>query len=272
MIASYGSWPSPLRASDVAAAQKTVDAVCATHRAVYWLESRPATTGAVVVRRSWESPDAQDLTPPGIGVGSRVHEYGGGAYVVAEPDVFYVDDDDQRLYRMGADGRTQLVTPSVDRPGTVRHADVRVVPDRALLVCVRERHTPGTVVNELVAVPADGSSPPWLLAGGRDFYSFPRPSRDGRQLAWTCWDHPGMPWDGTELWVGDLRSDGTLGSTRRVAGGPDESVFQPEWGPDGELYAVSDRSGWWNLYRYDGTDLRPLHPVTAEPRSTVQFL
>jgi dipeptidyl aminopeptidase/acylaminoacyl peptidase len=150
------------------------------------------------------------------------------------------------------------------RPGSLRYADLRVVEDGELLVCVRERHEPEGVINELVCLPVDGSADPWIIAGGHDFYSFPRPSPDGRQLAWTTWDHPRMPWDGTDLWVADLHADGRLGVPRHVAGGPGESIFQPEWSPGGELFFVSDRSGWWNLYREKGSRIQPVAPMEAE--------
>src|SRR5947207_655132 len=118
--------------------------------------------------------------------------------------------------------------------------------------------------NELVAVPAAGDAEPSVLASGHDFYSFPRISPDGKRLAWTCWDHPRMPWDGTELWVGELTADGVLGEPERVAGDEGESVFQPEWSPDGVLHFVSDRTGWWNLYRRGAGGDEALAPTEAE--------
>ena len=118
------------------------------------------------------------------------------------------------------------------------------------MICVRERHVDGDVVNDLVAVPADGGEPQ-VLASGHDFYAAPRISPDGTRLAWLSWDDPDMPWDATDLWVADLTAAGGLAAERRVAGGPAESVLQPAWSPDGLLHFVSDRSGWWNLYRID---------------------
>ena len=129
---------------------------------------------------------------------------------------------------------------------------------------MRERHEDGEVVNELVALPTDGSAAPWVVASGHDFYAAPRLSPDGLRLAWLSWDHPQMPWDGTELWVAELSAAGELAAERRVAGGPAESVLQPAWGPDGRLHFVSDRSGWWNLYRAEGDDVTPLAPLAAE--------
>src|SRR6266511_4348941 len=141
-------------------------------------------------------------------------------------------------------GRSVLV------PATHRYADGRLTPDGRWFVCVRERHERGEPANELVATPADGSGDPRIIASGHDFFSNPRPSPDGRRLAWLSWDHPRMPWDGCELWVAELSADGALGQPRLVAGGPGESIFQPDWSPEGVLHFVSDRTGWWNLYRH----------------------
>ncbi|MEE9286042.1 MAG: S9 family peptidase, partial [Dehalococcoidia bacterium] len=157
------------------------------------------------------------------------------------------------------------ITPEPQRPRALRYADVTLAPDGGLLLCVRERHEDGgEVVNEIVALPPDGSAEPRVVASGRDFYSSPRVSPDGTRLAWLSWDHPRMPWDGTELWTARLQPDGTLKDTRLVAGGAGESIFQPEWGPDGALYFVSDRSGWWNLYRQAQGRAEPLAPMETE--------
>ncbi len=157
------------------------------------------------------------------------------------------------------------ITPAPLVARGLRYADGRITPDGRLLVCVRERHEPdGAVINELVALPTDGTATPVVIAGGHDFYSSPRISHDGRRLAWISWDHPSMPWDDTELWVADLDADGTLRHERLVAGGPGESVVQPQWSPDDVLHFVSDRSGWWNLYRETDEGTAALAPLAAE--------
>ena len=188
------------------------------------------------------------MTPASVNVRTRVHEYGGGAWTLAAPDrVLFVDFADQRLYRQRLGEQPVAITPQPDEPAALRYADMRVTADGATVVCVREAHEgEGEPANEIVALPLDGSAAPRVLASGRDFYSFPRPSPDGASLAWTCWDHPNMPWDGTELWVAPLEDPG---AARLLAGGPAESVFQPEWDAAGRLHFVSDRDGWWNLYR-----------------------
>jgi len=127
-------------------------------------------------------------------------------------------------------------------------------------MCVRERHEPGNVSNELVSFPSDGTAEPIIIASGHDFFAAPRVSPDGRLLAWLSWDHPNMPWDGTELWTVELLEDGGLGTRRRVAGGLNESIVQPEWGPDGSLHWLSDKTGFWNLYRNG----QPIAPVEAD--------
>ncbi|MGH3868897.1 MAG: prolyl oligopeptidase family serine peptidase [Pseudonocardiaceae bacterium] len=220
----------------------SVDAVQVAGEQVYWIEGR--VTGDVLVR-SRGSADAEDVLPPGVAVASSVHEYGGGAYLATADALWFVRADDQQIWR---------ATPAELRPVTAapqhgedRYADLRLSAP-GLLVAVRERHHHGVVTNELVMLRADGSAAPWPVARGWDFYSFPRPSPDGRALAWTTWRHPLMPWDGTWLWLAEIRRDGTLGAARHMAGGSEESVFQPEWSPGGVLHFVSDRRGWWDLY------------------------
>jgi dipeptidyl aminopeptidase/acylaminoacyl peptidase len=255
-----------LSAEQAAAARVDVDAVSIRTGYAYWLEKRSATGGTALLRMplagGGERPQA--VTPEALDVGSRVHEYGGGAYWVAEDEkLFVVNDSDQRIYRLADDGPLPL-TPSSGSPATVRYADLRTLPG-GRLVCVRERHEPGgEVVNELVTLTTNASGPAAVVAGGRDFYSFPRPDPSGTQLAFTCWDHPQMPWDGTELWLADLTPDGSLTGAHRVAGGSHESLFQPEWSPDGQLHVMSDRTGWWNLYRVGGGELEPVYLVEAE--------
>ena len=220
------------------------DGVC------YWREGRPAEGGRGVVVRGDAFSEPRDVTPAGFNVRTRVHEYGGGAYWVHRETVFFANWDDQRLYRI--DPGSEPVPITAETGGRHRYADGRVTADGSLVVCVRERHEDDGVINELAVIPAAGGEGR-TIAGGHDFYSNPRISPDGAELAWLSWDFPNMPWDGTELWVADLGADGSLSNERLVAGGASESIFQPEWSPSGELHFASDRSGWWNLYR-EGTD------------------
>jgi dipeptidyl aminopeptidase/acylaminoacyl peptidase len=232
--APFGSWSSPIAAAAVArAGVRLGEPALGEDGSAWWLERRPLERGRTALVR-----DGEDVLPPEFNVRTRVHEYGGGAWLLHGETVFFSHWDDQRLYRLDPGGSPVPVTPE----GPYRYADGRALPDGTAIVCVRETHGDGEPVNELVRIPADGSGLPEPIASGRDFYATPRPSPDGRALCWLCWDHPNMPWDGCELWVGG----------RRVAGGPDESIWQPEWSPSGELHWVSDRTGWWNLYSEAG--------------------
>jgi len=253
-VAPYGSWSSPIEAETVArAGRRLAFPAVAADGAVWWAEGRPEEGGRVVLMRRPTGGEPEAVTPAEVNVRTRVHEYGGGAWRLVEPDlVVFVDFSDQRLYRQRLGEEPVAISPPPPRPGALRYADIEATPDGRTVVCVRERDVPGEdgtegePVNEVVSLPLDGSSEPQVLASGRDFYSFPRVSSDGVWLAWTCWDHPNMPWDGTELWVAPLADPG---EERLVAGGPEESIFQPDWGRDGRLHFASDRDGWWNLYR-----------------------
>ncbi len=263
-VAPYGSWRSPIDAATVARAGRRLGAArIADDGAVWWAEGRPAEQGRTALMRRPTGAAPEEVTPPGVNVRTRVHEYGGGAWTLVAPDlVLFTDFADQRLYRQALGGPPAPLTPEPTQPAAWRYADARVTPAGATVICVREVHEgKGEPRNELVALPLDGSADPRPIAGGRDFYSFPRISPDGRWLAWTCWEHPNMPWDGTELWLAPLDAPE---QGRRVAGGPEESVFQPEWDAAGRLHFVSDRDGWWNLYRLEGEEAVRLSAEEAD--------
>ena len=255
-VAPYGSWSSPIDAASVASSGRRLGApAIAEDGALWWAEGRPQEGGRTVLVRRRPGGEPATVTPDGVNVRTRVHEYGGGSWHLAAPDlVLFVDFADQRLYRQRLGEEPVAISPQPAEEGALRYADMRLAPDGRTVVCVRERDSEDEPVNEIVALPLDGSEEPRVLAGGRDFYSSPRVSPDGTWLAWTCWDHPNMPWDGTELWLAPLEDSG---EERLIAGGPEESIFQPEWGPDGRLHFASDRDGWWNLYRArePGTEL-----------------
>ena len=199
---------------------------------------------------------------PGFNARTRVHEYGGGAYTVRDGVLIFSNFSDTRLYRVDGDDAPRPITPE----GALRYADMIFDPDRARLIAVREDHSgDGEAVNTIVALDPNGDeSGGMVLTSGADFYSNPRLSPDGRRLAWLQWNHPNMPWDGSELWVGEIGEDGMVSSSELIAGGPQESIFQPEWAPDGTLYFVSDRTGWWNLYRRSGDGDEAVAPMEAE--------
>jgi dipeptidyl aminopeptidase/acylaminoacyl peptidase len=279
-IAPFGAWRSPIDAEVVARAGRRLAApVIAADGAVWWAEGRPAEGGRVLLMRRAPDGEPEEVTPEGFNVRTRVHEYGGGAWTLAGPDLaVFSNFADQRLHIQRLGEAPRALTPAPDTSAGLRYADARVTPDGTTAVCVRESHGAGEAVNEIVAIPLEGGpAAPAALASGRDFYSFPRVSPDGRWLAWTCWDHPNMPWDGTELWVAPFDDPG---DARLLAGGPEESIFQPEWDPHGQLHFVSDRDGWWNLHRAEGDSVEQLtaeradlgHPQWLFGGSTYAFL
>jgi dipeptidyl aminopeptidase/acylaminoacyl peptidase/uncharacterized protein (DUF2132 family) len=258
--APFGSWASPVTAELIAGASLRLGQIRVLGNDVFWSEGRPQEQGRNVL--VWRSADGRiaDLTPAPLNVRSRVHEYGGGAFTLGRKAGFFVNDADQQIWRLRAGDAPHALT---DAP-CMRHADIDIDALHKRLICVREDHSgPGEAVTTLVAVSLrDGQQ--HVLASGHDFFSTPRVSPDGRHLAWLSWDHPNMPWDGTTLWCADVLADGTLGAPQQIAGGPMESIFQPSWSPRGELHFVSDRSGWWNLYRLRDDTLQALHPMAAE--------
>jgi dipeptidyl aminopeptidase/acylaminoacyl peptidase len=266
-VAPYGAWSSPISAELVARAGTRLTGGWLAQGTAWWLEGRPAENGRVVLMKSERGGEPVDVVPQGFNVRTMVHEYGGGAYVVHDGVVFCSQFDDQRLYRIDPGAEPTPITAEV--PGaTHRYADGRVTEDGGLWIGVRERHegeSSRDVINELVAIPTNGSGEPKIIAGGRDFYSSPRIAPDGRRLSFLAWDLPWMPWDGCELFVADLAHDGTLGDPVRVAGvDGEEAIWQPEWSPGGDLVFASDRSGWWNLERIHGRERGVLHPAEAE--------
>ena len=263
--ATHGSWKSPITAALLTSAGISFSELRFSNGQVYWLESRPDEGGRVAVVRYSLDGKGTDAIPQAFNARTRAHEYGGGAYFVQNNTIFFSNFKDQRLYRQEPKGEPLAITPEPATPGGLRYADGRVTPDGKTIVCVRERHEQGReAINEIVALPADGSTGARVVVGGADFYSFPRISPDGKHLAWTCWRHPLMPWDGTELWVGDLKSDGSISNARHVAGSASESILQPQWASDGTLHFISDRNGWWNLYAERSKGIVPVLEIDAE--------
>ncbi len=247
-IAAYGEWESPITTDMMTAASVRLGAVAIDGENIYWLEGRPLEGGRyTLVRRS---PDGatHDVTPTPFNVRTRAHEYGGGAFHIADHHIWFTNFDDQRIYHIAPGGQPRAITAAAD----CRYADLTLDAPRNRLICVRENHEgPGEPVNEIVAVSLeDGSTS--VLAGGHDFCSTPALDQEYRMLAWLTWDHPNMPWDETELWVAAIGAGGALEEPRKIAGGYGNSIFQPAWSPSGGLYFVADPRGWWNPYRWDG--------------------
>ena len=261
IVAAYGSWKSPISSDLIVTSTIALGEIQLDGGDIYWSETRPTEGGRnVIVRRSADGA-ITDITPPGFNARSTVHEYGGGAYTVDAGVVYFSNFADQRLYRQNPDAPPQPITPPID----MRYADAVIDRRRGRMICVREDHTgAGEAVNTIAALALDGGGESVVLAQGYDFYSTPRLSPDGAQLAWLAWNHPNMPWDGTELWCATLTEEGLIDSAQLVAGGLEESIFQPEWSPVGVLHFVSDQTGWWNLYRWHDARVEPLHPMQAE--------
>ncbi len=259
--APYGSWKSPITPDLITSASIRLGTTVIEGDDTYWLEGRPTEGGRNVLVHRTPDGTTKDLTPQPFNVRTRVHEYGGGDYTVNNGVIYFSNFADQRVYRLTPGSTPEPITPESMR----RFADYTFDQRRNRLICVCEDHTDTTreAVNTLVSIPLDGSGRVEELVAGNDFYSTPRLSPDEAQLAWLTWKHPNMPWDGTELWVGDI-IDGQIVAGRRVAGGPRESIFQPAWSPDGILHFVSDRTGWWNLYRLQDGTYHPLCERDAE--------
>ncbi len=260
-IAPYGSWKSPITTSLIVSGAVGLGQIALDGEDVYWIEMRPSEGGRMVIVRRPSGGDARDVTPPPYSVRTRVHEYGGGAFLVTGGTVFFSNFADQRLYRQDAGKEPQPVTP--DAP--LRYADGVFDPERGRVICVREDHSgQGEPVNAIAAVDVEGTGAQEVLFSGSDFCAAPRISPDGKTLAWLAWNHPNMPWNGTSLLAASIGPGGRLGQARTVAGGPDESVLQPLWSPDGHLYFVSDRNGWWNLHRLRNGAVEPVLEMQAE--------
>jgi dipeptidyl aminopeptidase/acylaminoacyl peptidase len=261
-VAPYGSWKSPITADVVAAGEVGLEQVRIDGDDIYWVERRSQEGGRKVIVHRSPAGRVADITPVGFNARTRMHEYGGGDYAVSNATVIFSNFVDQRLYVTQPGSKPQPLTPA----GDMRYADGVIDRRRNIFFCVREDHTgKGEAINSLVSIDLKAENAGKILVSGNDFYSSPRLSPDGSELAWLTWNHPSMPWDGTELWLGKLTGGGSIGEATRIAGGVNESIFQPEWSPDGTLYFVSDRTGWWNIYRWRAHQAaEPLCSMDAE--------
>jgi dipeptidyl aminopeptidase/acylaminoacyl peptidase len=265
-VIPYGSWESPITSDLIVSSSIRLSGGILDGKDIYWLEGRPSEGGRYVLVHRAPDGTRTDLTPPPFNVRTRVHEYGGGSVTIDGGKVIIANYRDQRLYIRTPGGNWKPITPEA----SLRYADGIIDHPRNRMICVREDHTDAVItahgepVNTLASVPLDGQSPQQILAEGYDFYASPRLSPDGNRLAWLSWNHPNMPWDSTELWIADVGEDGLLKDPHWVAGDESESIFQPEWSPDGVLTFISDRNGWWNLYRWTGTRAVCCYEMKAE--------
>ena len=261
---AYGSWVSPISARQVASAAPAIDAPCLDNGSIdndsdgdnlYWLEARPEESGRNAIVKLNSDGKKTDVLPAPFSARSRVHEYGGTPYIVVAGILFFCEQSDQRIYRL--DTQIKEATPEAISPAhqNLRFADFCYDSQHQRLICVAEQSgeadgaTQCEPRNFIAALSINAPHELIELHSGADFYAYPHLSPRSSQLSWISWQHPQMPWQGSELWLADLTSEGLLGSPEKIAGGCDESIFQPQWSPDGELYFVSDRSEWWNIYR-----------------------
>jgi dipeptidyl aminopeptidase/acylaminoacyl peptidase len=271
--APYGSWLSPITSDLIVAQSIALAEVRLDGEHIYWLEGRPQEQGRlVVVRADRHGGNAIDMTPKPYSARTRVHEYGGGSWTVSRGVIYFSNFSDGRLYGVSeaAPGPQALTPAPPARERQWRYADGIIDHARGRWIGVREDHTvAGEPVNTIVAVDLAAAQPEAgdVLVEGHDFFAAPRLSPDGRRLIWLAWDHPNMPWNGTTLYLATLDQAGRVAQAQAIAGGPSESIFQPEWSPDGStIYFVSDRSNWWNLYGLDlaTRSTQPLAPMAAE--------
>jgi acetyl esterase/lipase len=271
-IVSYGSWVSPISPSDAAAAGGGPEWVGLHGKHVYWAERRPTEGGRIALVRLDPDGHAADVLPGEWNVRNRVHEYGGRPWtMLTTPDgarIAFTNWDDQRVYLVDPESAAAPVpiSPVPERPHGIRYADLSPGPGGTSVWCVRETVTgdaPTDIRRDLVALPVSGADPV-VLAASHHFMSGPKLSPDGRHAAWIGWDHPAMPWDGTELCVAAVGANG-FEPHRVLAGGPDQAVCQADWEDDGHLLALVDPDGWWNVHRVglDGS-MTNLAPCAAE--------
>lgn len=261
-VIPFGSWKSPISSDLIVSESIGLGGVIFDHQDIYWLEGRPSEGGRNVLVKRTQEGKVEEVTPDPYNVRTRVHEYGGGAFLVAEGTVYFSHFADQRLYKKLPDADPEPLTPSANRC----YAEPLLDSQRDRLICICEDDdTIDTEPRNYIASIDLKTGAVKSLVSGCDFYVSPRLSQDGTKLAWVQWDHPNMPWDDTQLCIGQVNEDGSVSDIQVIAGGENEAVCHPLWSPDGQLYFVSDRDNWWNLYRLSGDQtIEPLFPLEAE--------
>jgi dipeptidyl aminopeptidase/acylaminoacyl peptidase len=262
-IAPYGAWVSPVSVELMTVAAIGLSGLSVNGQDLYWLEARPSENGHTVLCRRRADGEIADLTPPPFNVGSRVHEYGGGAYAVAAGVVVFSERTDGNVWLIEAGSQPRRI----ETPNGCRYADFEYDLPRRRVLAVREDHRsrpPTDPKAAIVALPLDRDGAETILVEGPDFLSSPRLASGGERLCWVAWDHPGMPWDGTKLFVAGVTNEGALEAARLVAGETPEAIVQPQWSAEGTLHFCSDRTGWWNLYVLRAGKIESLAPVEAE--------
>ena len=258
----FGSWSSPISSDLIVNETVSLGQLSLDGEDIYWIEGRPSDGGRQVLVKRTPDGNSHDITPDLYSCRSLVHEYGGASYLIANETVYFSNYRDQRIYRQKPPGAPIPITPS----GELRYADGVYDHKRNRIIYILEDHSDSHrhPVNGLVSIDPTGIDQAQPLVTGNDFYSSPRINPKATQLAWITWNHPNMPWDGTELWVADLTDNGLLENSHMVFGGETNSILEPSWSPNGVLHFVSDTTGWWNLYKLQFGKVTPLWPLDGE--------
>ena len=259
-IKPYGSWESPIHAKMLAESVLRFGNVALDDQYIYWSEASTKEAGRFVIIR-WNGETKEKITPTPFNIRSSVHEYGGAAFTAFQQTLYFCHHKDQGFYAFSKKGEITLLAQEKH----VRYAHPLFDPKRGQIYLIKESHRPSEEVkNQLICIDAKEKKKEKIIHHGHDFYSSLTLSHEGSQLAFLSWDHPQMPWDGTTLWLGNLDEEGGLKELRPIAGGPNESIFQPRFGRDGILYFISDRTGFWNLYDYKKQKITPCFPIEAD--------
>ncbi|MGL6341437.1 MAG: S9 family peptidase, partial [Waterburya sp.] len=261
-VAAFGSWKSPITSNLIVSKTIDIGSIAIADEKIYWLEKRPQEKGRNVLVGYFQEREIKNITPSPLSVRTKIHEYGGGAYVVYKNTIYFSNYGDGRIYQQVINNQPYPLTNKLQQ----RYADIVVDQSRNRLICICEDHSQTGVEaqNSIVTVNLNTGKIQTLTAG-HDFYSSPRLSPDGQQLAWLSWDHPNMPWESTYLWLAKINLDGSLSKPELVVGGATESICEPKWSEDGRLYFASDRTNWWNLYRRNPNgSIEILHEMAAE--------
>ncbi len=268
--ATYGAWPSDITTDMMTQGARKFTDMCVDGKTLYWVESRPEEKGRHVIVKYTDEDGLSDVFLPNttFSAATRVHEYGGGALLVVDDVVYFSNAEDNTVWTIHpGQSPTQLTKPDENCFFT----DFCLDKQHNRLIAIAEYHPElgqekedvTRIINNIVAIDLDNGSLTTLVSG-YDFYSTPRLNPDHTQIAWLCWNHPNMPWDGTELYVSSFDSSGMCINEALVAGGQEESVFQPSWSPNGQLYFVSDKNNWWNIYRYNDNQVTSVTDMEVE--------
>jgi dienelactone hydrolase len=264
-LAPFGSWKSPITADSILSDSIGLSSIVLDGTDIYWLESRPQEAGRSVIVRRTADGKIEDITPSAYNVRNRVHEYGGAAYTVVDGRVYFSNNTDNCLYIQDLRSSDPQLVRQLTHDKSKRYADLTIDTHRQRLICVQEEHDSADFepLNTIVSIGLTQPNDIHVLAGGCDFYAAPRLNADGTKLAWLSWNHPNLPWDGTNLQMATV-NNGYLSAPASIAGGANETIFQPQWSADDTLYFVSDRTGWGNIYRWRHGTVTSVYSLAAE--------